>query len=144
MNFKILVNVDSFSKRLLVLNDKPVNLNKGYAKKVLDETLSSLEKRKSPFIDYGVLRLERIPETDNIKITSKLENPEKPYEFIISQNSATRSYALENMDTIDIPKRNPLSSLINPNNRILDVKEKLYNAFDFIKNANKIFKPFQD
>lgn len=147
MNIKVLMELTPTAKKFLILNNKPINLNKGMAKKVLDKTLSGLDKSKSPFIDYGLLRLERVPNADTIKIISKLENSNTPDEFIISgcnSINGKNSYKLENADSINISHLERKSAVIAPPNKNMAIKEKVYTVLDFIKEANKIFKPFKE
>jgi len=133
MQIKFIANLAKGGTKLLVLNNKPVNLNRGLAKKALDETLSKLEKNNSPFIDYGVLRFERSPEVDKIKITSSLENEANTAEFNISVEKSKKNktlYKLENG--------------VQTGDKNIAIKERLYSAFTFIHETNKLFRGFDN
>lgn len=148
MEIKIIAELTPMAKKIRILNSKPVNLNKGMAKRLLDHTLQGLDKRKSPFIDYtNLLRIEKIQDTNNIKIISNIENSKAPDEFIISvanSSKGKKSYKLENEDSIVIPNQDRKSIALVPLNRRIAIKEKLYKVFDCLKDLNKIFKPFEN
>lgn len=142
MQIKVLADFSKGYRNVLVLNSNPVNLNKGLAKKVLDKTLLGLEKVDSPFVDFGVLRFECRPEADTIKITSKLND--KPEEFTIGvqKNKKNRLlYTLENQHLIDV-KSNHIGAIIPVDDRNISIKEKLYTALNFLKEANKLLTDF--